>query len=105
VFTSNRGEDTVACSRRARAGARQGAVGVKPNGLAYDPADRLLLAANVGDPARSGAYTVSIVNVETRSLIADTPVAGRTRWTIFDPEARRSTSTCPTAGDRGRRGQ
>jgi len=90
VFTSNRGEDTVAVfSPDGERSLVKVAVGVKPNGLAYDPADRLLLAANVGDPARSGAYTVSIVNVETRSLIADTPVAGRTRWTIFDPEARR----------------
>src|SRR5207244_12851351 len=90
VFTSNRGENTVALFSPDREGALvKVAVGVKPNGLAYAPADRLLLAANVGDPGRSGSSTVSIVDVETRSLIADTPVAGRTRWTIFDPEARR----------------
>jgi DNA-binding beta-propeller fold protein YncE len=90
VFTSNRGEDTVGVFSPDREGAFvKVAVGVRPNGLAYAPADRLLLAANVGDPARAGSYTVSIVNVETRSLIADTPVAGRTRWSIFDPEARR----------------
>jgi len=90
VFTSNRGENTVAMFSPDREQARvKVGVGVRPNGLAYDPADHLLLAANVGDPARPGSFTVSIVNVETRSLIADTPVAGRTRWTIFDPESRR----------------
>jgi DNA-binding beta-propeller fold protein YncE len=90
VFTSNRGEDTVAVfSPDGERSLARVAVGVKPNGLAYDPADRLLLAANVGDPARPGSHTVSIVDVETRSLVADTPVAGRTRWTIFDAEARR----------------
>jgi len=89
VFTSNRGEDTVAVfSPDGERSLVKVAVGVKPNGLAYDAADRLLLAANVGDPARPGSYTVSIVNVATRSLIADTPVAGRTRWTVFDAEAR-----------------
>ncbi|PYM94920.1 MAG: hypothetical protein DME04_06295 [Candidatus Rokuibacteriota bacterium] len=90
VFTSNRGENTVAVFSPDREQAPvKVAVGVRPNGLAYDPADHLLLAANVGDPARSGSFTVSIVNVETRSLIADTPVAGRTRWTIFDPESKK----------------
>jgi DNA-binding beta-propeller fold protein YncE len=60
-------------------------VGVRPNGLAYDPRRRLLLAANVGDPSRPGSFTVSMVDVTRRELIADVPVAGRTRWAIFDP--------------------
>jgi DNA-binding beta-propeller fold protein YncE len=90
VFTSNRGEDTVALfSPDGERAVFKIKVGVRPNGLAYDPADRLLLAANVGDPARPGSYTVSLVSVDTRSLVADTPVAGRTRWTVFDAEARR----------------
>ncbi len=87
VFTSNRGENTIAIvsSTRDETLARV-KVGLRPNGLAYDPGRRLLLAANVGDPARPGSFTVSVVDVAGRAMIADVPVAGRTRWTVFDPE-------------------
>ena len=88
VFTSNRGENSVGIF----AGGHEEAltkvdVGVKPNGLAYDPGRGLLIAANVGDPARPGSFTVSVVDVGARAMIADVPVAGRTRWTVFDPDA------------------
>ena len=53
--------------------------------MAYDPDRRRLLAANVGDAARPGSHTVSIVDVGARRLLADLPVAGRTRWAVFDP--------------------
>src|SRR5262245_32730248 len=90
VFTSNRGEDSVAVfSAALDQSPRKVTVGGKPNGLAYAHADNLLLAANVGDPARPGSCTVSIVDGATWSLVADVPVAGRTRWTVFDAEARR----------------
>jgi DNA-binding beta-propeller fold protein YncE len=69
------------------AGLTKVAVGVKPNGLAYDPGRGLLLAANVGDPSRPGSFTVSMVDVRARAMIADIPVAGRTRWTVFDAQA------------------
>ncbi len=86
VFTSNRGENTVGLftpdddQHVAKVG-----VGVKPNGLSFDPGQGLLLAANVGDPAIPGSYTVSIVDVTQRIMVASIPVPGRTRWTIFDP--------------------
>src|SRR5215470_3958723 len=87
VFTSNRGEDTVGIIDPARdeviAKIR---VGVRPNGLAYDPGRRLLLAANVGDPSRAGSFTVSVIDVARRALVGDVPVSGRTRWAIFDPD-------------------
>ncbi|MGH7331914.1 MAG: YncE family protein [Candidatus Rokuibacteriota bacterium] len=87
VFTSNRGEDTIGIVSPERDEVlAKVAVGVKPNGLAYDPRRRLLLAANVGDPSRPGSFTVSMVDVAQRNVIANVPVAGRTRWTIFDPE-------------------
>jgi len=88
VFTSNRGENTVGifAAGHEEALARV-AVGVKPNGLAYDPGRRLLLAANVGDPSIPESFTVSVVDVSGRSMIADIPVSGRTRWTVFDAEA------------------
>src|SRR5207244_4402287 len=64
-------------------------VGVGPNGLAYAADRRLLLAANVGDPSRRGSFTVSLVDVSTQAVIATIPVAGRTRWTVFDAEGGR----------------
>jgi DNA-binding beta-propeller fold protein YncE len=85
VFTSNRGENTVGIfnpnkdSEVVKVG-----VGVRPNGLSYDPRRNLLLAANVGDPSIANSYTVSMVNVETKTLVANVLVPGRTRWTIFD---------------------
>jgi DNA-binding beta-propeller fold protein YncE len=110
VFTSNRGEDTVGIftpssfdghgpsspssfdghgpsSPSSEASVEKVAVGVRPNGLAYDLGRRRLLSANVGDPAVPGSCTVSIVDVAGRCRVADLPVAGRTRWTIFDPRA------------------
>jgi hypothetical protein len=60
---------------------------VKPNGLAYDSRRGRLLAAHVGDPAVAGSCTVSVVDVAARKVVADVPVAGRTRWTVFDPAA------------------
>jgi DNA-binding beta-propeller fold protein YncE len=87
VFTSNRGEDTIGIVSPERDEVlAKVAVGVGPNGLAYDPRRRVLLAANVGDPSRAGSFTVSMVDVAQRKVVADVPVAGRTRWAIFDPE-------------------
>jgi DNA-binding beta-propeller fold protein YncE len=88
VFTSNRGENTVGMFRPDEpASLVKVAVGVRPNGLAYDPGRGRLLAAHVGDPAIAGSCTVSIVDVAARKRIADIPVAGRTRWTVYDPVA------------------
>ncbi len=88
VFTSNRGENTVGIfSPTGEAAVVKVAVGVRPNGLAYDPRRRRLLAANVGDPTVPDSFTVSVVDLARRARIADVPVGGRTRWTVFDPEA------------------
>lgn len=88
VFTSNRGEDTIGVFA---VGAEQNItkvkVGIRPNGLSFDPRRGLLLAANVGDPDIPNSFTVSIVDVERREMIHSIPVPGRTRWTIFDPAA------------------
>lgn len=90
VFTSNRGENTVGIFEAGHEDAlTKVAVGVKPNGLAYDPGRGLLLAANVGDPSRPNSFTVSMVDVKSRAMVADIPVAGRTRWTVFDAAAGR----------------
>src|SRR5437899_6090864 len=90
VFTSNRGENTIGIfSPSGQEAVAKVNVGVGPNGLAYGADQRLLLAANVGDPSRRGSFTVSLVDVSTRSVIANIPVAGRTRWTVFDGESGR----------------
>jgi len=85
VFTSNRGEDTVGIFA---VGDEQNItkvkVGIRPNGLSFDPQRGLLLAANVGGPDISNSFTVSIVDVERREMVHSIPVPGRTRWTIFD---------------------
>jgi DNA-binding beta-propeller fold protein YncE len=87
VFTSNRGENMVAIFRPEGGPVEKIPVGLRPNGLAYDPGRGRLLAAHVGDPAIPGSCTVSIVDVSTRKRIVDIPVAGRTRWTVYDPSA------------------
>jgi DNA-binding beta-propeller fold protein YncE len=85
VFTSNRGENTVGIfSPDDETRIVKVNVGVRPNGLAYDPTRNLLLAANVGDQAIANSFTVSIVDVNQRAMTANIPVPGRTRWAIFD---------------------
>ena len=85
VFTSNRGENTISvfapCSER---NAFKIAVGVKPNGLAFDSGRDILIAANVGDPSIPDSYSVSVVHVGRRERIAEIKVPGRTRWAIYD---------------------
>ena len=88
VFTSNRGENTVGIFALANERkVEKMEVGLRPNGLAYDPRRGRLLVAHVGDPAIAGSRTVSVVDVRSRQRIADLVVAGRTRWTVFDPQA------------------
>ena len=88
VFTSNRGENTVGIFEvAAPATVAKVGVGIRPNGLAYDPGRHRLLAAHVGDPAVPGSFTVSVVDVATRAAVAEVAVPGRTRWTIYDPVA------------------
>ena len=86
VFTSNRGENTVSVfAPGAERDAFKIPVGVKPNGLAYDAARGILIAANVGDPSLPHSHTVSIVDLARRQCIAEVEVPGRTRWAVYDP--------------------
>src|SRR5690349_20875689 len=87
VFTSNRGEDTVSIFAPGDEDhVVKIPVGIRPNGLAFDPQRGILLAANVGDPAVPGSFTLSVVDVSQQKMIHSIPVPGRTRWTIFDPQ-------------------
>jgi DNA-binding beta-propeller fold protein YncE len=88
VFTSNRGENTVGIfSPKDEHRLVKVPVGIRPNGLAHDPGRQRLLAAHVGDPAIPGSCTVSLIDVAALRALAEIPVAGRTRWTVFDPES------------------
>ena len=82
VFTSNRGEDTVGIFAAGVGGPgwKRSGSGCVPNGLAYDPGRRRLLAAHIGDRRCRARCTVSVVDVGARRRIADVAVAGRTRW-------------------------
>jgi len=85
VFTSNRGENTVSVFAPGdERNAFKIAVGVKPNGLAFDPSRGLLIAANVGDPSIPDSNSVSVVDLGRRERIAEVKVPGRTRWAIYD---------------------
>jgi DNA-binding beta-propeller fold protein YncE len=87
IFTSNRGENTVGIFAPGDEGSVvKIPVGMRPNGLAFDPQRGLLLAANVGDPAIPNSFTLSVVDVTQRKMIHSIPVPRRTRWTIFDPQ-------------------
>src|SRR5882762_6499940 len=70
VFTSNRGENTVSvfapCDER---NAFKISVGVKPNGLAFDPARGTLIAANIGDASIPYSHSVSVVDLARRARI------------------------------------
>ena len=63
VFTSNRGENTIGIFPLGeRPVVEKLTVGVRPNGLAYDPGRGRLLVAHVGDPAIPGSCTVSVID-------------------------------------------
>jgi DNA-binding beta-propeller fold protein YncE len=90
VFTSNRGENTVSMfAPGAERDATKIPVGVKPNGLAFDPGRAILIAANVGDASIPNSTSVSVVDVARRQRIAEIGVPGRTRWTIYDAKQER----------------
>src|SRR5262245_12970330 len=85
AFTSNREEDTVGIyTPGAEHSLAKVPVGVRPNGLAFDPRRGVLLAANVGDPARTDSFTLSIVDVAHRRMRLAIAVPGRTRWAVYD---------------------
>jgi DNA-binding beta-propeller fold protein YncE len=88
VFTSNRGENTIGVfAPGPHPEVTKIAIGMRPNGLAYDARRRLVLAANVGDPEVPRSCTLSMVDLDAGQMRASIEVPGRTRWTVFDAEA------------------
>ena len=86
VFTSNRGKTRSDLRARSRGRPDQGGGGSEAERPGLRPGRGRLLAANVGEPSIPGSFTVSVVDVNARAMLADIPVAGRTRWTVFDAE-------------------
>lgn len=87
VFTSNRGENTIGVfAPGPDPKVTKIAVGQRPNGLAYDARRRLVLAANVGDPALPRSCTISMVDLDAAAMRASIEAPGRTRWAVFDPD-------------------
>ncbi len=88
VITSNRRENTIGIfAPSVEPEVVKVAVGLGPNGLACDPARRLILVANVGDAAVPGSHTLSVVALNERTLLAEIPVPGRTRWAVYDGDS------------------
>jgi DNA-binding beta-propeller fold protein YncE len=88
IIASNRAENTVAIFPPGpNPDVFRVAVGVRPNGVAYDHGRRQILVANVGDPAIAGSHTLSLIRLDDRAMRAEITVPGRTRWALFDPDA------------------
>ena len=86
IFTSNRGENTVGLFPLGPdAAVTKVGVGIRPNGLAYDPGRSILLAANIGDPATDGLPSVTLVDTVSNRALITLPMPGRTRWAVFEP--------------------
>jgi DNA-binding beta-propeller fold protein YncE len=85
VFASNRGENTISIfAPNAERDAIKIAVGIAPNGLAFDPVRGILIVGNLGDRAIPNSYSVSVVDLARRERIAEIALQGPTRWTIYD---------------------
>ncbi len=88
IIASARAENTIAIfAPGPERLVRKIAVGLRPNGLAYDAKRTLVLTANVGDPAVPGSCTLSMVDLHAGSIATEIPVAGRTRWALYERDA------------------
>ncbi len=80
IFSSNRDENTIGIfAPGPNPAVVKVEVGAAPNGLAYDPGRKLMLAA--------GLATITTLDVDGRAARATFAAPGRTRWTIFDEGA------------------
>lgn len=87
IFSSNRAGNTIGIFAPGPDPAvRTFDVGVRPNGLAYDHRRRIVLAANVGDPAMPGSHTLTMIDLANGGQRTEIAVSGRTRWAVYAPE-------------------
>jgi DNA-binding beta-propeller fold protein YncE len=85
IIASARGENTIGIfSPGPNPAVRKVAVGVRPNGLAFDARRGVILAANIGDAAIPGSTTLSVVDLAAGKMRSEIAVAGRTRWALYD---------------------
>jgi DNA-binding beta-propeller fold protein YncE len=88
IFSSNRAENTIGIfAAGPNPEVTKVKVGIAPNGLAYDHSRKLLLVANLGDPAIADSHTVTMVDAGDRNVCAEIAMPGTTRWTVFDRDA------------------
>jgi DNA-binding beta-propeller fold protein YncE len=88
IIASNRSENTIGIfAPGPRPAVTKIAVGVRPNGLAFDAKRRVIVVANLGDRAIPGSYSLSVVDLDARQTRTEIPLAGSTRWTLYDPDA------------------
>src|SRR5881409_1750132 len=85
LFTANRNENTVSifAAGKEQQTARL-SVGIRPNGLAFDPSRGLLLVANVGDPEIGNSSSISMIDVSQKAVIETVVLPGRPRWAVYD---------------------
>ena len=89
VITSNRAENTIGIfAPTPSPTVSKVAVGIRPNGLAYDQDRKQILVANVGDSSAPRSHTLTMVAADERVVRSEIPVSGRTRWVVYDPEAK-----------------
>src|SRR5262249_21506977 len=88
IITSNRSENTIGFfTPGPDPEVAKVAVGIRPNGLAFDHVPRQILVANVGDAAIPGSHPLTDVALDERKPRAEIPVPGRTRWAVYDLES------------------
>jgi DNA-binding beta-propeller fold protein YncE len=81
VFAAARGAGKVLVLQPTSCAVlREIAVGPKPNGLAWDPRRRHLLAADVEE------LTARLVDVARGESLARVDLPGRPRWCVYDPQ-------------------
>jgi DNA-binding beta-propeller fold protein YncE len=88
IIASNRSENSIGIfAPGPEPEVTKIAVGVHPNGLAFDAKRRVIVVANLGDPAIPGSCTLSVVDLDAQRMRGEIPVAGTTRWALYDPDA------------------
>ena len=87
IITSNRAENTIGVfAPGPDPRVVKIAVGVRPNGLAYDPERAADSRSECRDPAVPDSHTLSVVGLNQQTVIAEIRVPGRTRWAVYDPD-------------------
>lgn len=84
LFTSNRGENTVSVfDLPTESETVRIPTGVRPNGLAFDPARGRLAVAGVGDAKAGAPPTLTVCDVSDGRRLSQLAMPGRTRWALY----------------------